>query len=158
MDWIVHSDCYHKLPGIYSYILTIQSHTICLQNETNQYKLRAGQGVVDWLKSSFAEENPGSPDGQVEQGPAMCLCSKQRKQRPGLHWEVLLAVQKRWSFPSNSALVRPCLESCVQVWAPQYRRDMDLLEQVQWRDMKIIKELEKLTYKERFRDRREKKA
>jgi len=30
-----------------------------------------------------------------------------------------------------SALVKPNLKSCSQVWAPQYEREMDTLEQVQ---------------------------
>ena len=34
-------------------------------------------------------------------------------------------------LPLCSALVRPPLESCVQLWSPQHRRDMDLLERVQ---------------------------
>jgi len=34
-------------------------------------------------------------------------------------------------LPLYSALVRPYLESHVQLWSPQHRTDMDLLEQVQ---------------------------
>ncbi|KAJ7420930.1 hypothetical protein WISP_45804 [Willisornis vidua] len=47
-----------------------------------------------------------------------------------------------------SPLLRPHLE----FWALQCKRDMELLEQVQWRVTKMIKGLEYLSYKERLRE------
>ena len=41
-------------------------------------------------------------------------------------------------LPLYSALVRPHLKYCVQMWSPQYRRDMDLLECIQGRTTKMI--------------------
>ena len=48
-------------------------------------------------------------------------------------------------------LVRPKLEYCIQSWNPSLSKDIELLEQVQYRATKIIPELSNLPYHERLK-------
>jgi len=71
---------------------------------------------------------------------------------PRLHFKRSVASRSRERILLLcSTLVRSHLELCVEVWSPQHRKDMDLLEQVQRRATKMIQRLEHLCCDERLR-------
>lgn len=57
-------------------------------------------------------------------------------------------------LPLYLVIVRPHLVYFVHFWATQYKRDLDILERVQWRGTKMMKGLEYLSYEVRLRELR----
>ena len=59
-------------------------------------------------------------------------------------------------LPLYSVLLRPQsllrLEYCMQFWGPQYKKDMELLERVERRVMKMIRGLKQPLYRDRLRE------
>ena len=56
------------------------------------------------------------------------------------------------TLPLYSALVRPHLKCWAQYWAPQYKRDMDVLQRVRRRATQMIKVLKHLPFEGRVSD------
>jgi len=68
----------------------------------------------------------------------MWPCSAEGQPYPGLHQKEHGQKGKGGDPALYSVLVRPQLEYFVQMWSPQYRTDVDLLECAQRRATKII--------------------
>ena len=59
---------------------------------------------------------------------------------------------KETIIPAYKALVRPLLEYCQEIWAPWLQTDINAIEKVQERALKLIPSLDSLTYEEKLNE------
>uniref|UniRef100_A0A2D4L5K5 Uncharacterized protein n=1 Tax=Micrurus paraensis TaxID=1970185 RepID=A0A2D4L5K5_9SAUR len=109
-----------------------KSKVLHLGRKNQRYKYRLGE---TWLKNSNCERNLGVlVDNRLNMNQQCAATTKKAN-------SILSCINR--GIKSNcdilvqlyESLVRPFLEYCIQIWSPHYKKDVEILEKMQRREL-----------------------
>ncbi|KAM9655077.1 uncharacterized protein ACIBXB_008240 [Morphnus guianensis] len=115
-----------------------------------KHKYRLGD---EWIESRPEEKDLGElVDEKLNMSQQWALAAQKASRILGCIKRSVTSRSREVFLPLYSTLMRPHLGYCIQLWGPQHKKDMDLLQRVQRGAMKMIRGLEHLSYEDRLRE------